>query len=350
MPWRDRPTRYRVWISEIMLQQTQVATVIPYFTRFVQRFPNVRRLAAADPAALLQSWEGLGYYTRVRNLHKAARHVIDNRAGRLPACFAEWLALPGVGRYTAAAIASIADGEAVPAVDGNVLRVFARFWGCDDDVALAGTRDRFFARLQPLLATAPPSQFNQAVMEVGALLCRPRRPSCDRCPLAGDCVAQRDGLTAALPVKSRAARGPRHEVGVAFVQRRNRTLLTQRPAERLLGSLWELPGMRREGRESLRATAHRAAASVCRPTDAGSATARPGRATARDRELLRLTHSFSHFSETMHVFAVAPRPGARAAPGAGWFTPAEVAALPCTTAARKILAGVAHAPHHRRSA
>ncbi len=346
MPWRTRPTRYRVWISEIMLQQTQVATVVPYFSRFIARYPTVRKLAAANPSAVLQLWEGLGYYTRARNLHKAAGIVVRERGGALPATFADWLALPGIGRYTAAAIASIADGEAVPAVDGNVLRVFARFWGCRDDVARPATRDRFFARLQPIVATAPPALFNQAVMEVGALLCKPRRPACDICPLAADCTAHRDTLTTQLPTRTRAARGPHYHTGVALLRRRDRILLARRPTDGLLGGLWELPNARRIGREALRVTARRAADQACRmaPAVTSGGTRNPVDAGA---EQARITHAFSHFSETLHVYEMTSPPGARAARGTRWASPAMRRNLPCTTATRKLLAALAAEPAPR---
>ncbi|MBT3192336.1 MAG: A/G-specific adenine glycosylase [Verrucomicrobia bacterium] len=327
MPWRDDPTPYRVWVSEIMLQQTQVATVIPYFERFTEAFPSVGALAAANVQDVLKRWEGLGYYSRARNLLKAARFVVNDLGGHMPTSPKTWMALPGVGEYTAAAISSIVYGQAVPSVDGNVLRVFSRFWGLEDDVSLPATRDMMRRRLLPHIRTADPSAFNQAMMELGALVCRPRSPECVACPLAPRCVARRQGLTEQLPVKAQKAKVPHHTEAVAVITHKGKTLLCRRHEAGLLGGLWEFPGKRRDGREGLqRAVMH----GVLEQTG------------LTVKVLLKLgcvTHTFSHFKVTIHAYACSVSGGAAeplAHEEVRWVTPPELQSLPLSTAQRKI--------------
>lgn len=330
MPWRDSPTPYAVWISEIMLQQTQVGTVRPKFDRFIAAFPDIRRLAAADPQAVLKVWEGLGYYARARNLHRAAIHVVSTLDGRIPTTAAGLRALPGIGAYTAAAIASIAYGEAAPAVDGNVLRVIARLRGLADDIAAPATRDRIAALLVAPIRRVNPSHFNQALMELGALVCRPRNPRCDVCPLAPACVARRQGRTAELPVKSRATKGP-HRVEVAgLVQRAGRVLLGQRPVKGLLGGLWEFPSAVVRADEAFPAAVVRAV----RETTGVDVTVK--------RPVAVVDHAFSHFQTTVHAYAC-QRSGGRARSGAAyttvaWVTRADLEALPLTRVGRRLTA------------
>jgi A/G-specific adenine glycosylase len=327
MPWRDDPSPYRVWVSEIMLQQTQVATVIPYFERFTEAFPSVEALAAADVQAVLKLWEGLGYYSRARNLLKAARVVIDARGGSLPTTSDAWMALPGVGEYTAAAVSSIAHGEAIPSVDGNVLRVFSRFWGIADDIALPATRNDVRRRLLPHIRKADPSAFNQAMMELGALVCRPRSPACGDCPLAPRCVARRKDLTQVLPVKARSAKVPHHTEAVAVIHHRGKMLLCRRHEGGLLGGLWEFPGGRREGRTGLRATL---SAGVLQQT---------GLSVEVLKKVGRVTHAFSHFKVTLHAYScvvVSGKATARAHDEVRWVTPAALQALPLSTAQRNV--------------
>jgi A/G-specific adenine glycosylase len=326
MPWREDPSPYRVWVSEIMLQQTQVATVVPYFERFIARFPTVKDLASADTQAVLKLWEGLGYYSRARNLLKAARQVVDDGDGALPLTAAAWMALPGVGEYTSAAIASMAHGEAVPSVDGNVLRVFTRFWGIEDDIAQPATRHAMRARLLPHMRRADPSAFNQAMMELGALVCRPRSPDCDACPLAPRCVARCRGLTDRLPVKTRIGKVPHHTEAVAVIRRRGKLLVCRRHEEGLLGGLWEFPGGRREGREPLEAVLLRA---VLEQT---------GLAVEVVAGRGRVAHAYSHFKLTLHVYecaVVRGRTKARTHAELRWVSPDELDALPLSTAQRR---------------
>ncbi len=333
MPWRDDPQPYAVWISEIMLQQTQVVSVLPKFDRFVARFPDVATLAAADLQDVLRIWEGLGYYARARNLHRAARHIMGQWDGALPRTAAQWRTLPGVGPYVSAAIASIAFDEAVPAVDGNVLRVIARFRGLAADIARPDTAAAIRAGLTPAMRGVSASAFNQALMELGALVCRPRGPRCGECPLARTCVARRQGRTAELPVKTRAGAGPHVPAVAGLVIHRGRVLMTQRPASGLLGGLWEFPSMPVAGDADLReavAVAVRAATGV---------------AVRADREAAVIDHAYSHFRTTVRAFACT-RLGGRTRRGddvasVAWVTPEALAELPLTRVARRLAAVLA---------
>lgn len=241
MPWRETRDPYRIWVSEVMLQQTQVATVIPYYERFMARFPTLGDLADAPLDDLLKLWEGLGYYSRARNLQKAARQIVERHDGRFPRDYAEIRALAGIGDYTAGAIASIAYGEARPAVDGNVLRVLSRWFRIPDDVAKPQTRRRFEALAAHLIPRDHASEFNQALMELGALVCTPRRPRCEACPVADACQASFHGDAADFPVKSRKAPPRPIRFAVAVLVRHDHVYICRRPADGLLGGLWEFP-------------------------------------------------------------------------------------------------------------
>lgn len=243
MPWRGHPDAYAVWVSEIMLQQTQVNTVRPYFERFLQLFPDVFALASATDEALLKAWEGLGYYTRVRNLRKAAQQLVAENEGRLPQTARELKNLPGIGAYTAAAIASICFNECEPVVDGNVARVFARRNLLSDDFSKEAPRRSLANWLRPFIsACAAPGDFNQAMMELGALICTPRHPVCPQCPLRSECKAAETMRQEDYPValKRKALPERKHEV-LLLRNAKGELLLTQHQGERLLDGFWELP-------------------------------------------------------------------------------------------------------------
>ncbi len=242
MPWRSMPIPYYVWVSEIMLQQTKVDTVIPFFRRFIKQFPSIKALAAAELQQVLKAWEGLGYYSRARNLHAAARLLVSDHGGELPRTFDELKQFPGLGPYTAAAVASIAFGEAIPAVDGNTLRVFARFRGIEDPINRGSVKARIFRELQPLVERHDPSRFNQAFMELGALVCRPQRPRCLLCPLHTDCRALAAGRTSDLPQRIQKPPVPQFNVAVGLIWRKDAVLIARRPPDKMLGGLWEFPG------------------------------------------------------------------------------------------------------------
>jgi len=331
MPWRRRPAPYPVWISEIMLQQTQVATVRPYFDRFLRRFPTVRALARAEEDEVLKAWEGLGYYARARHLRQAAREVVVNHGGRLPRDAAGLAALPGIGPYTAAAIASICFGERVPVVDGNVARVCARLWLLEDDFRQAAPRASLADALQPALdATESAGDLNQAMMELGALVCRPRRPECGACPLVAACRARRRGCQADYPRRTPAPRVPERQAVAVVVRRGAAWLMVRRPGDGLLGGLWELPG---GGRRVDEPPAQAARRGVREQTGLEIEAEEAVEATLR--------HAFSHFTLVLQVIQ-ARRNGGRLKAGGGaparWVAPADIRRLPVATAHRKILA------------
>jgi A/G-specific adenine glycosylase len=206
LPWRRSRDPYRVWLSEIMLQQTQVATVIPYFERFIAAYPDVRALAAAPLAAVLKCWEGLGYYSRARNLHRAAQEVVNACDGKFPTSAAALIKLPGIGRYTANAIASIAFGERVAALDGNVIRVLSRLYDIPDEVSQPKTQERLWMLAEALItdeSVQEPGEYNQAMMELGREICRPRKPRCGVCPVREHCAALAAGTQSERPNKRR---------------------------------------------------------------------------------------------------------------------------------------------------
>jgi A/G-specific adenine glycosylase len=240
LPWRQTRQAYSIWLSEVMSQQTRVATVIPYYEKFLTLFPTVDALAAAPEAQLLAAWAGLGYYSRARNLQRAARDIVAQ--GGFPSTYEGIAALPGVGAYTAAAVASMAFDLPFAAVDGNVYRVIARLDADEADLSIADTRRRWAGRAQELLDRRSPAHWNQAMMELGALLCTPRHPQCHACPVAADCQGRELGIAPRLPVKSRKQRKELLQFSVAIINHKGRLLLLERAAgEKRLAGFWELP-------------------------------------------------------------------------------------------------------------
>ena len=241
LPWRASRDPYRVWISEAMLQQTRVETVIGYYERFLERFPDVTALARARTDSVLAAWSGLGYYRRARSLHEAARAIVDRHAGRFPREREALLALPGIGAYTAGAIASIAFDRPEPLVDGNVARVFARLFAIDGDPDSSSLRARHWSTAARLVPKRGAGEWNQALMELGALVCLPREPACDRCPLRARCRARREGRVDELPGRGKRAEPIPVDAVVLAVRRGERWLLEKRPARGRMAGLWQLP-------------------------------------------------------------------------------------------------------------
>lgn len=237
LPWRDVQDPYAIWISEIMLQQTRVETVLSYFPRFMARFPTVKALAEAPEQELLKAWEGLGYYSRARNLQKAARQIIAEHGGRLPSTLEELRSLSGIGPYTAGAIASIAYSVKAPAVDGNVMRVVSRIKGIREDIAIPSVTRQIYEEASALVPADRPGDFNQAMMDLGATVCIPGTPACDKCPLNACCDAFQAGDAELLPVKMQARAPKRIAMGVGLVTCKDRILVQMR-REKLLGGLW----------------------------------------------------------------------------------------------------------------
>ncbi len=293
LPWRRTADPYAVWVSEVMLQQTRVDAVVPYYERWLARFPTVEALCAAELGDVLKTWEGLGYYARARNLHAAARVVRERHGGDLPSDPAELRRLPGIGEYTAGAIASIAFGMPAPAVDGNVRRVLARLYDLEEPTA--GQLRRLASALVP---EDRPGDFNQALMELGATVCTPRSPRCDACPLASHCRARALGVQEERPRAAMKKPLPDRVIATAVVDDgAGRFLVVRRPPDGLLGGLWEFPGAEPED-EPVAATARRVAeAAVARLADpARKPIASASRIHAAEPgEMATVTHVFSHF-------------------------------------------------------
>lgn len=244
LPWREQPEPYRVWVSEIMLQQTRVEAVKPYFARFMQALPDIPSLAEAEEEVLLKLWEGLGYYNRVRNLQKAAKQILEEYGGEMPSLYEEIKKLAGIGSYTAGAIASIAFGLAEPAVDGNVLRVLSRFLNDSEEITKASVKRRFEELLRACMPKQNTGDYNQALIELGALVCLPNgKPLCGDCPLNSLCLAHRAGTEESLPVKA-PKKGRRIEERTVFLlEWQDKTAIRQRSSKGLLASLYEFPNV-----------------------------------------------------------------------------------------------------------
>ena len=297
LPWRVEPRDpYAVWVSEVMLQQTQVATVIPYFQRWMARFPTVEALAAADQSDVLKAWEGLGYYIRARNLHKAARRVVAEHGGRLPADRKALLALPGIGRYTAGAILSIAFGQRAAVLDGNVKRVLTRLYDIDADVGRSATETQLWHLAEALVEAVEPQQagpLNEALMELGATVCTPQSPRCVACPLHASCLARQRGTQEERPVKAPRRPLPHFDVTAAVLQRpgyEEQFLIAQRPAEGMLGGLWEFPGGKMHAGETLPECLQR------------EMNEELGIVVEVGEPVTNVRHAYTHFKITLHAF------------------------------------------------
>ncbi|ADL05059.1 A/G-specific adenine glycosylase [Lacrimispora saccharolytica] len=244
LPWRDRPDPYRVWISEIMLQQTRVEAVKPYYERFIGDLPGIRELAAVPEDRLLKLWEGLGYYTRAKNLKKTAELLVEQYGGELPASYEELKKLPGIGSYTAGAIASIAYGIPVPAVDGNVLRVVSRVTGSREDILKQSVKTRMEEELKAVMPEEAASSYNQGLIEIGAIVCVPNGPPlCSQCPLASLCVARIKGLIGEIPVKTPKKNRKIVDITVMLLWQNGRIAIRKREDTGLLASLYEFPNV-----------------------------------------------------------------------------------------------------------
>ncbi len=329
MPWRDNPTPYAVWISEIMLQQTRVSTVIPYFERFMTQFPTVHDLAESDLQSVLKCWEGLGYYSRARNLHRCAKQIVAEFGGEVPGTYEALLTLPGIGPYCGAAIASIAFGEAVPAIDGNVLRAASRFFGLYTDITRPIARTDLFQRLLPASQSSKdPSAFTQGMIELGATVCLPKNPLCATCPLQKGCVALKTDTVSVLPVKKKKSPVPHYEVGIGIVwNEHQKILLAQRRETQMLGGLWEFPGGKQLGEETLEET-------VMRKIHTST-----GVRVSVGQKLQTVEHAFTHFTIRVHAFLCQRDKGAARALGYSqvkWVAPDIISTYPLPAVDKKI--------------
>ena len=325
LPWRRNGDAYRVWVSEVMLQQTTVKAVVPYYERFLARFPTVGALAAASEEDVVASWSGLGYYHRARNLWRGARHVLGHHAGEFPRTLEAALAVPGVGLYTASAVLSIAHDVPLPVVDGNVRRVLARL------LALRGAQWQkdgpYYNRAEELLDRGSPGDWNQAVMELGATVCLPRKPACPACPVRSQCQAYALGIQDELP-EARGRRAPVDvTVAAALVEKDGRVLMVRRAEGRLMGRMWEVPqtsleshGLRDLARELL---------------ERHGLDLAPGPLVARGR------HAITFRRIRLEAYRARLRREPPPDPDRFlWATPAEIGALPVSSLTRKVLRGV----------
>lgn len=290
LPWRDplRADAYAVWVSEIMLQQTRVETAIPYFIKWMRLFPTARSLAKASEHDVLNAWEGLGYYSRARNLHKAAKIVVKERGGKLPDELNELVKLPGIGRYTAGAIASIAFGKDEPALDGNLKRVYARLFDRKEPIDSPNGEKYLWNVARENLPKGRAGDFNQALMDLGAMICIPKTPRCSICPLMKLCKAYANGTQELRPVKKPKKEIPHFVYAAGVIIKREKVLLAQRPSSGLLGGMWEFPNGRVDGD----------------PAKGLVKTLKEGFRlhVQRKEALARVHHTYTHFKVTVHAF------------------------------------------------
>ena len=350
LPWRRTLDPYAVWVSEIMLQQTQVKTVIPYFERWMMTLPTIDSLANAPSEQIHKLWEGLGYYTRVRNMQRAAQSVTEKHGGIFPTNFDDVLALPGIGRYTAGAICSIAFNQPAPILDGNVIRVLARLFAIQENAKEKATNARLWQSAEKLVQAArssgqpcpqPPSKpeaapdkavrcsgscsaLNQSLMELGALVCTPRQPQCGVCPLTRHCVARRDGLVEQLPNLGTRAPATARRFAACVIERDAKFLVRQRPAGVVNGHLWEFPNVETSPTASDRATRQVLESEL--------------RGTLTDwTPFMTVKHSITRYRITLEVFRGTELDGAACAGDGEWFHAAKLRQLPFTSAHRKVL-------------
>ena len=345
LPWRRTSDPYAIWVSEIMLQQTQVKTVIPYWVRWMKQLPTVHALARATPAKIHKLWEGLGYYTRVRNMQKAARLILARHGGEFPTDFDQVLELPGIGRYTAGAVCSIAFNQPQPILDGNVIRVLTRVFGMEGDpkeksvnaqlwelagqlVAEAHRLDRAGARHVATNSYGGKSflcsELNQSLMELGALVCTPRQPRCTACPLMRRCFARKHARTEELPRLAPRQASTRRRFVAFVIEQRGRFLVQQRPADVVNAHLWEFPNVEIAPDES-------------NPSEAGGTAL--GFTPAATHHLCSLRHSITRYRIQLDVFRADTTLPASEHSGS-WFAKSELHRLPFTSAHRKVLAGL----------
>ncbi len=291
LPWREEKTPYRIWISELLLQQTQVSQVVDYFNRFMQRFPTLKSLAQAPREDVLKLWEGLGYYARARNLHKTAQILHNDYKGTFPKTIDGLIKLPGIGPYTAAAIASIAFGADTAVLDGNVIRVLSRIFAFNKDVRSATNRKQLQEIANQLLVKGEAADFNEAMMELGAVICTPQQPDCSRCPLHTICKANAQKTVARYPFKSPAKKTPIITVGAGIViNKQGKYLIAQRKDDVMLGGLWEFPGGKQEKGESIKTCIKRELQEEL------------GITVSVQKKLVTVHHTYSHFRLVMHTY------------------------------------------------
>lgn len=326
LPWRRSYSPYEVWISEMMLQQTQVSTMLPYFERWMQRFPSIKDVAEASEEAVLKQWEGLGYYSRARHIKQTAELLVQNNGGQFYTDFEQILSLPGIGRYSAGAISSIAFQAPYPAVDGNVIRVLSRLH--NDAKTTRVNRERFWTMARSLLVPGKAREINQALMEFGALICTPKKPACARCPLKDHCKAIRAGTVLNLPNKGKPVFTVPIQVSVAVIRKKDKIFIQKRLNSGLMAGLWEFPGGRLEKKESPEAALHR---ELQEELNIQVQNLRP---------FMRLRHRYTKFRVDLHCFLADYHKGQielKAASESRWVSPQELDRFPFPAANRRIV-------------
>ena len=330
LPWRRTQDPYAIWVAEIMLQQTRVDTVIHYYQRFLVRFPTIEALAAAPLDMVLKAWEGLGYYARARNLHKAAQYITQDLGGQLPVTPEGLRRLPGIGSYTAAAIASIAFGQEAIALDGNLRRVICRLFAIDDDPGRPNTQRLLEHLALTMLPAGRAGDFNQTLMDLGATLCTRAKPHCLICPVSNLCRAKQEGIQNDLPIRATRTQRPHRDVTAGIIWDGNgQFLITQRPLDGMLGGLWEFPGGKRRPGEALSACLQR---EICEELAI----------EIQIGELLcTVKHAFTHFYMTLYAFEcqwLSGRPQCLGCTDLQWVTLDELDAYAFPVADQRIIA------------
>ncbi|RMH68571.1 MAG: A/G-specific adenine glycosylase [Gemmatimonadetes bacterium] len=328
LPWRETTDPYKIWVSEVMLQQTQVATILRYYPSFLERFPTVEALAQADLTDLLKQWEGMGYYARARNLHKAAKIVVTQYGGHVPADYATFRTLPGVGDYIAAAVQSIAFNQPYAVVDGNVKRVLARLLTLEALANDSQHKVHFQREADRLLDPHRPGNHNQALMELGALVCRPQTPQCLICPVRAHCAAAQSARQMEFPKRKPLRRTPTYHIAVGVVQKADKILITQRKPDGLLGGLWEFPGGKVKKGETAEAACRR---EIQEETEL---------IVDVQHHLATVKHAYSHFRIKLDVFLCTYRSGEvtlHSPVDFRWVTLDQITDFPFPTANRKFI-------------
>jgi A/G-specific adenine glycosylase len=332
LPWRKTCDPYRIWISEIMLQQTRVDTVIPYYHRFLKAFPTVFSLARAPLQDVLKAWENLGYYSRARNIHVAARMIVENFNGRIPNTLEAIKTLPGIGEYSAGAILSIAYGLAHPAVDGNVRRILCRLFTINKPVDDTREQKQLQNLAASLVPVRYPGDFNQALMDLGATICRAENPDCSRCPVAKLCQARLRNLENVLPITKKTPAIPRRLSAAAVIRNaKGMLLVVQRPSSGLLASLWKLPGGFIKTGDDMENSLRRIVKEEL------GISIRPG------KHLASVNHTYTHFRTTLHAYEChllkgTPKP--LGCPNCQWASLTDLKKLPVSKIDRMILAEI----------
>jgi A/G-specific adenine glycosylase len=328
LPWRKTYDPYQVWISEIMLQQTQVKTALPYYDRWMKAFPDIGSVANASEDRILKLWEGLGYYSRARNLQKASKLVMGKHGGQFPDRFEDILELPGIGRYSAGAIASIGFNQNYPVVDGNVIRVLARLFAFEKNTRLPKNVERFWKWAEELIPDKKARFFNQGMMELGALICSPKNPKCDQCPLADQCAARKRGIAETLPNRGESQKLISIRVTCAVIRHKGKIFIQKRPSRGLMGGLWEFPGGKAEKGETELQAIRREIGEELGVTLKGV------------KKIDRIRHGYTKFDVDLHCFSAELGSGTlklTAATEGKWVSPKSLGKFAFPAADRKLI-------------